>query len=552
MFSRLFGHQPLYFEPALHLLQYIDGEPANNYSLTVVPKCSQPVIDSQCLHLMKQPRASLEMVHSHSRIDATIKSSSTQPSLISTRRITPPRLPTAASPIPNSNVVFGSCDHNGGVISNENGLKITVPEGAIKGGDLVIFHIAAGLFGPFVLPSNCQTNLASPYYWIGVSGSYHFQKPIQVEFEHFGGCDPSHYQLLCCEDDNESYTMQPVDCELSFYVRDNISWCTFYTNHFCVYCVYHNVTDIMNNQVGAFYLKPRNYQYLNQFAVEVWFSFATTLCMESNKEWYTRRNMVLDSSHIIVASYGSIDAESYLMLDYVKPNFTGWYLGHSKSSKLYVREVNFWDCYNSIEQLKLAEEMSMFPPRFIINVARGSNCTMDLHTNISVTLIEKETAKLNISFNLFVSVPTRAFTDSSKDTSLLFVSPHHWEDNKPTIKDLELYLKHISSNWKEISRHLGISKHHISTINIVYMLVKVKCSKMLRIWLERSTSPSWCHFVEALIDCGLYDVAEEAKKHLQISPSNVIMGSPDTGKGSLKKNTKEKLQKKYFKNHPVM
>ena len=82
---------------------------------------------------MKQPRASLEMVHSHSRIDANIKSSSTQPSLISARRITPPRLPAAASPIPNSNVVFGSCDHNGGVISNEDGLKITVPEGAIKG-----------------------------------------------------------------------------------------------------------------------------------------------------------------------------------------------------------------------------------------------------------------------------------------------------------------------------------------------------------------------------------------------------------------------------------
>ena len=39
----------------------------------------------------------------------------------------------------------------------------------------------------------------------------------------------NHYQLLCCEDDDESYTMQPVDCELSFSVRDNISWCTFYT-----------------------------------------------------------------------------------------------------------------------------------------------------------------------------------------------------------------------------------------------------------------------------------------------------------------------------------
>ena len=315
--------------------------------------------------------------------------------------------------------------------------------------------------------------------------------------------------------------------------------------------MYHNETDIMKNRVGAFYLKPKNYQCLNQFAVEVWFSFATTLCNKRNKQWYTGRDMVLDSSHIIVARYGSITVESYLILDYTKP-FTGWYLGHSKLSKLYVSKVNFWDYYNKAEDLESDEEFSLFPPRFIINVARGSNCTMDLNTNISVTLIEEETAKLNISFNLFVSVPTRTFTDSdsSKDASLLFVSPHYCEDNKPKLKDLELYLQHISSNWKEIARHLGISKHHISTINIDYPLVKDKCRKMLRIWLERTTSPCWCHFVEALIDCGLHDVAEEAKKHLQISPSNVIIDSPDTGKGSLKNNPKEKLQKETVQKSP--
>ena len=98
------------------------------------------------------------------------------------------------------------------------------------------------------------------------------------------------------------------------------------------------------------------------------------------------RGMVLDSSHIIVASYGSIDTESYLMLDYVKP-FTGWYLGHSKSSKLYVREVNFLKYYKEVEQLKIDEELSLFPLRFIINVARGSNCTMGLHTNIYICYI---------------------------------------------------------------------------------------------------------------------------------------------------------------------
>ena len=175
------------------------------------------MIDQQCSQLMNQPQATLEMIHSHPRIGANIKSSSTQPTHTISTRTTPLRLPEA-SPLPNSDIVSGSCDHNGGVISSEDGIKIIVPAGAIKGGDLVTFHIATGLFGPFVLPSKCQTNLASLYYWIGVSGSYHFQKPVKVEFEHFGACDPSHYQLLCCEDDDESYTMRPVDCGLSFSV----------------------------------------------------------------------------------------------------------------------------------------------------------------------------------------------------------------------------------------------------------------------------------------------------------------------------------------------
>ena len=64
---------------------------------------------------------------------------------------------------------------------------------------------------------------------------------------------------------------------------------------------------------------------------------------------------------------------------------------------------------------------------------------------------------------------------------------------------------------------------------------------MLRIWLGRTTSPCWCNFVDALIDCGLYDVAEEAAKHLQESPSKVITDSSDTDQGRLY--VKEELQK---------
>ena len=37
--------------------------------------------------------------------------------------------------------------------------------------------------------------------------------------------DPSHYQLLCCKDDDKSYTMQPVDYSLRFKVQGDVSWC---------------------------------------------------------------------------------------------------------------------------------------------------------------------------------------------------------------------------------------------------------------------------------------------------------------------------------------
>ena len=99
-----------------------------------------------------------------------------------------------------SNIISGSYDYNGGILNSKYGdLKLTIPKGAIKKGDLITLSISTSLFGLFVLPSQRQTNLASPYYWIGVSGSYRFKKSVQVEFQHFAvvtACDPSHYQLL--------------------------------------------------------------------------------------------------------------------------------------------------------------------------------------------------------------------------------------------------------------------------------------------------------------------------------------------------------------------
>ena len=107
----------------------------------------------------------------------------------------------------------GSCDHNGGVLTSKYGdLLVTIPKGAIKEDDLVTLSLASDLYGPFILPSKHQSesDVVCPYYWIGVNELYHFQMPVQVEFEHFAvvtACDPSHIKLLCCEDDDESYTM---------------------------------------------------------------------------------------------------------------------------------------------------------------------------------------------------------------------------------------------------------------------------------------------------------------------------------------------------------
>ena len=123
-------------------------------------------------------------------------------------------------PLPSKTILTSTCDHNGGVITIKDGLKISIPKNAIRVGDVITFYVALSLYGPFILPLE---HLASPYYWIGVSGSstgsYHFQKPIEVEFEQYRACNnPSHYQLLSCEGNDKTYTMQPVNKVLEFTV----------------------------------------------------------------------------------------------------------------------------------------------------------------------------------------------------------------------------------------------------------------------------------------------------------------------------------------------
>ena len=101
----------------------------------------------------------------------------------------------------------GSCDHNGGVLTSEDGsLKLSVSK----------FYIATSFYGPFVLPLRCD--VISLYYWIGVSELYHFYKPVQVEFEHFAvvtACNIILHIINCCL---VKMMMIPTPCSCSLLI----------------------------------------------------------------------------------------------------------------------------------------------------------------------------------------------------------------------------------------------------------------------------------------------------------------------------------------------
>ena len=338
-----------------------------------------------------------------------------------------------------------SCDHNGGSIISKCGIKLTIPKGAIKEGDLVNFYIATSLYGPFILPSKCQADLASPYYWMGVTGSYHFHKAVQVEFEHFAtvtACDPSHYQLLTCEDNDESYTMQLVDYDLNFKVKNGILHCTFETYHFCSYCLFHGCKDPMINRIAGLYLLPDDFQILTYFTVEVWFSLHISHCLETNKKYYEKKRMILNSSYIF-ESFCDINSTSFLTLN-CDENTDGWDIDHSLSKKICTKKINFYNYFTNVADLRVSEEALLFPPRFIINVVKKLECTKDLSTSINVTLHEEGKSNESILFKLFVPLSASVI----KRQNLLTIDPHFCNENKQEFKDLILYSKQISSEWK--------------------------------------------------------------------------------------------------------
>ena len=427
---------------------------------------------------------------------------------------------------PISNVsMCGSCDSHGGIITSQYGVKLTIPEGAIKNKDSIEVYIAADLYGPFVLPSHCHTDLASPYYWIWVTGIFKFEKPVQVEFEHFAivnACDPSHYQLLTCEDYDKTHIMQPVNHDFGFKTQDNKLLCTFQTYRFCSYCLFHDCeTNDQEYRIGAFFLKPENYQYLNNFTVEIWLSFTTECCLRRNNELFKNNHMILDKhcSHIYDAPC-SKESESYFLMKYDR-SIDGWLIDHSRSLEIKTNLVNFNNHYPDNKTLLANEEASLFPPRFSVNVTKKSVCEKDLNTAINVTLYKIEGVKTtnSIFFKLFVSASPMSIqnlTTTSKDNSPLSIGRHFCDKNEPKMRELVTYATKISAQWKVVALRLKIPDHIVSTIDHNYQHIEDKCVSVFQKWLDRSeTPPCWCHFIQTLCDVGLDKVAKEATKHLK-------------------------------------
>ena len=406
----------------------------------------------------------------------------------------------------------------GELYSKDHDLKLTIPEGAVKIGDSVKLSVAVSLYPP---KHQADMHVVSPYYRIRATESYQFQKPVQVEFEHFAvvtaACDPSHYQLLCCEDDDESYTMRPADYELSFTVRDDISWCAFETDHFCYYCLKQGCKDPKVKRICALYLKPVGYECLDHFVVQVWFSLVITKCLKRNKELYLKKNLILDDvyNYIFEASCDKTST-SYFNLNYEQIT-NGWSMDNSRHTEIQTKDINFYNDYKDHATLEVAEENSLFPPRFIINVTRNSVCPTNLNTNIIISLHNDKETK-SIPFKLFVPTSYMIIksSSSSKDTSLPSIDHHQCGKIKPTLQKLAVFLPKVSSYWKEIAAQLGIPHHKISTFDRNNPNnINGKCQDVFAFWLESVTSPCWCHFVQALYIFGLHEVAKEAAVHLE-------------------------------------
>ena len=85
---------------------------------------------------------------------------------------------------------------------------------------------------------------------------------------------------------------------------------------------------------------------------------------------------------------------------------------------------------------------------------------------------------------------------------------------------------------EKIACILGISLDRIDKIERNCPTSAGKVCNMFSVWLFTQKSPCWCHFISALYEVGLNEVAEQAKLYLESSYGAVA--SPDMTEDNLK------------------
>ena len=103
-----------------------------------------------------------------------------------------------------------------------------------------------------------------------------------------------------------------------------------------------------------------------------------------------------------------------------------------------------------MKELKANEDISLFPPHFIVNVTKKPDCNTNLDTNITVTLHKgEEKSTKSIPFNVFVPKFTAIikttksaakFVETTRERKPLPSSDEHQcDENKPELRELVKY-----------------------------------------------------------------------------------------------------------------
>ena len=202
-------------------------------------------------------------------------------------------------PISNYKPLSKSFDHNGGVlIIEDHDVTITVPELAVAKGDKVEVQAAAGLIGPYKIPSDCSP--VSVFVWMGAN--YMFKKPVRIRIPHCASITDSNdafgMVVLTADkrdlvlNENGDVVLQMHESVYDYLYEVHDDYCDYYTNHFCSKCLarrlcfskllrgisYHNRTKI-----AVFFCVPDDYATADDFLIELCICYSLYHCLQVSK-----------------------------------------------------------------------------------------------------------------------------------------------------------------------------------------------------------------------------------------------------------------------------